>query len=206
MKKLLMLILLVAGLAAAGWGILSFYLVDNFDDGTYTRWFTFDNVKLSAFKNPKLEKKDLILESCGEYALKITGTAKDWYVGGAGTNLSVDAANYSRLQLDLYGSEKGGKVKIELYEDDNKSGEIEQDASQGWRPTKDDIWFLEIPILGEGYTRYSIPFTAFHDSNPGVGNDQWGGTGAVLRLQLIFVAASQEGSVDCAVDNLLFTY
>jgi len=206
MKKLIVLLIILIGGALMAWGLLTFYLVDNFDDGAFSKWFSFDNVKLSIFKNPKLKTRDLVLESCGEYALKIKGVARDWYVGGVGTNLSVDTLNYSRFQLDLFGSRAGGKIKIELYEDDDKSGEIEQDAAMGWRPTRDDIWGVEIPLLGEGYTRYSIPFTAFTDSNPGVGNDIWGGTGSILRVQLIFIAASSEGSVDCAVDNIIFTY
>jgi hypothetical protein len=206
MKKLIVLLIILVGGALAAWGLLTFYLVDNFDDGTYSKWFSFDNVKLGIFKNPKLKTRDLVLESCGEYALKINGTARDWYVGGVGTNLAVDTSNYSRFQMDLFGSRPGGKIKIELYEDDDLSGEIEQDAAMGWKPTRDDIWEVEIPILGGGYTRYSIPFTAFTDSNPGVGNDAWGGTGSILRVQLIFIAASQEGSVDCAVDNIIFTY
>jgi hypothetical protein len=206
MKKFLSVIVLIGFLAAGAGAVLTFYLVDNFEDGTYAKWFSFDNVKLSIFKNPKSDKRDLVLESAGENALSIVGSTKDWYVGGAGTNLSVDASNYSRLQLDIFGTDKGGKIKIELYKDANNSGTIEQDEANQWKPTQDDIFGVEVPILKGGYTRYSIPFTAFVDSNPGVGKDKWEGAGAILRLQLIFIAASQEGTVDCAVDNVIFTY
>lgn len=102
------------------------------------------------------------------------------------------------------GSPAQGKVKIELYEDSDHSGQIEQDAAQGWKVTKDKIWAVEIPILKDGYVRYSIPFTAFSDSNPGIGSDKFG-EGPILRMQLIFVAASQEGTIDCALDNLIIT-
>lgn len=206
MKKFLSVIVLIGFLAVGAGAVLTFYLVDNFEDGTYAKWFSFDNVKLSIFKNPKSDKRDLVLESAGENALSIVGATKDWYVGGAGTNLSVDASNYSRLQLDIFGTDKGGKIKIELYKDANNSGTIEQDEANQWKPTQDDIFGVEVPILKGGYTRYSIPFAAFVDSNPGVGKDKWEGAGSILRAQLIFIAASQEGTVDCAVDNVIFTY
>lgn len=206
MKRILLGLILLVGLGAAAGALLTFYLVDNFEDGTYNKWFSFDKVKLSIYKNPKLEKekKDLILESCGENALKIAGTTEAWYVGGIGTSLNVDAAEFSRLQLDILGSTYEGKVKIELYEDSDKSGTIEQDPNQGWKVTNDDIWSVEIPILKSGYTRYSIPFSAFSDANPEVGADKWG-EGPILRMQLVFVASAEQGTVECAVDNILIT-
>lgn len=204
MKKALVSVFLLAAFAVSAMGILTFYLVDNFEDGTFNKWFAFDSVKLSIFKNPKSDKKDLVLESCGENALKIAGKAKSWYVGGIGTNINVDPANYSRAQFDLMGSREQGKVKLELYQDSDRSGDIQQDPNNGWKVTKDDIFSVEVPILRDGYTRYSVPFIAFSDSNPGTGTDRFG-DGPILRLQLILVAATQEGSVDCAVDNIIIT-
>jgi hypothetical protein len=205
-KKILVGLILLIAMGAAAMGILTFYLIDNFEDGTSNKWFLFDNVKLSIFKNPKLEKekKDLILESCGENALKVTGTTESWYVGGIGTSLNVEPSEFSRLQIDVMGSTYEGKVKIELYEDSDKSGTIEQDPEQGWKVINDDIWSVEIPILKGGYTRYSIPFSAFSDANPGVGSDKWG-EGPILRMQLIFVASAKQGTIECAVDNILIT-
>ena len=202
MKKIFAVFALLIMFSMAAMGVLTFYLVDNFEDGAFSKWFTFDNVKLSIFKNPKSDKKDLILESCGENALKVSGASKDWYVGGIGTNLNVDSNAYSRLQLDVMGIAEAGKIKVELYEDANKSGDIEQDSTQGWKVTKDNIWSVEVPILQNGFTRYSIPLSAFSKGNPGIGADKWAG-GSILRMQLIFIAATQEGSVDCVVDNIL---
>jgi len=205
-KKVLLGLILLVAFGVSSWGILTFYLIDNFEDGTFNKWFTFDNVKPSIYKNPKLEKgkKDLILESCGENALRIAGTTEAWYVGGIGTSLNVDPVEFARLQLDIMGSTFEGKVKIELYEDSDKSGTIEQDPNQGWMVTNDDIWSVEIPILKSGYTRYSIPFAAFSDTNPEIGADKWG-EGPILRMQLIFVASNKIGTVECAIDNIIIT-
>ena len=158
----------------------------------------------SPYRRCKSDKKDLVLESCGENALKVQGTAKNWYVGGIGTSINVDPSNYSRIQFDLLGSAQQGKVKVELYQDSDKSGDIQQDPNNNWKVTKDDIFGVEVPILRDGYTRFSIPFTAFSVSNPGVGTARFG-DGPILRMQMIFIAASQEGSVDCAVDNIIIT-
>lgn len=211
MKKLLVLGLIFLLMGAASYGLLTFFLIDNFEDQSFSKWFQFDNVELSLYNIPESDKKDLVLESCGEYALQVKGQASDWYVGGVGTDFNLDASNYSRLQIDVYGSEPGGKIKIELIEDDNGNSLIEQDSSKNWALTADDKWIVEVPVLREGFTRYSIPFSAFLDGNPGVGDsvfnpDQEGGSGGLLRIQLIFVAAEQKGSVDAKIDNLIFTY
>jgi len=210
-KKLLALSLAFLLMGAASWGLLTFFLVDNFEDQSFSKWFQFDNVELSLYEIPKSEKKDLVLESCGDYALQIKGSASDWYVGGVGTDFNLDASSYSRLQFDMYGSSPGGKVKIELIEDDNGNSKIEQDSSRNWELTADDKWEVEVPILKEGFTRYSIPFSAFTDGNPGVGDsifnpDQENGSGGILRVQLIFIAAKQKGDVDVKIDNVIFTY
>jgi len=204
MKRWIAAIVALMVMASVSWGLLTFYLVDNFEDGTFSKWTAFDNAKLSLLKNPKLPKRDLVQESCGEYALEVQGAAKDWYVGGVSTNLSVNAADYSRFSIDVNGI-KAGKIKIELYQDDNKTGEIEQDVNNAWKATSDSIWSIEIPIIKNGYTRYSLPLTAFAHANPGIGSDKLGGA-PILKMQAIFIASEKEGSVDCAVDNMMFTY
>jgi hypothetical protein len=88
---------------------------------------------------------------------------------------------------------------------------LEQDSTKGWIPTQDDKWSAEINILGEGFTRISIPFSAFVDENPGVGDDRWnpnkqGDSGGLLKVQFIAIADKADGEVDFNLDNILFTY
>jgi hypothetical protein len=69
----------------------------------------------------------------------------------------------------------------------------------------------EINIQGKGWTRVSIPFTAFRDVNPGVGDDQWNpdqkdGSGGLLKMQLVAITEQRQGKVDFKIDNLLLTY
>ena len=190
-------------LATAAGADLTFYLVDNFESNSASKWFSFGSLSVKPIGNPQMKKRDLIAESCGSYILGVKGSASDWYVGGIGTDLTLDAGAYSRLQLDIYGSKYNGKIRIELYDDDNGNAQIEQDKN--WQPLYDDKLAVEIPVLGKGFTRISIPFSAFVDENPGIGDDKWNPSG-FSRLQMIFVAQRKSGKVDIGLDNVLLTY
>jgi hypothetical protein len=216
-KKNLLLVLLLSLFifVQPAFAQMTFYLIDNFEDGDFTRnptWFNFDNSVLNIVENQKPEKIDFVAESTGKYSLGISGRAANWYVGGFGIDQSIDASDYSRIQFDLYGNPaSSGKLKIELYEDDNSNNQIEQDPKAGWVPTADDKWVAEVNVLGEGFTRYSIPFTAFKDDNPGVGNDKFdpdkkNGSGGLLKIQFIAIAGEQQGEANFRLDNILLTY
>ncbi|MBU0686944.1 MAG: hypothetical protein KKB81_03755 [Candidatus Margulisbacteria bacterium] len=219
MKKLInigLTVLLVLAISSViAYAQMTFFLIDNFEDGDYTRnpeWWKFDNITLEVKDNPKTEKIDFVAESCGTKSLNITGKAKNWYAGGFGTNVTIDASEYTRIQFDLYGNDKlGGKVKVELYEDDNNNNVLEQDSKRGWIATDDDKWVAEVKVLGDGFTRISIPFSAFADENPGMGDDTWNPnkvdkSGGLLKVQFIIVSDDEAGDMDLSVDNVLLTY
>jgi len=198
-------------LAAAAEAQFSFEPIDNFESGRIEKWYKFGNIQMTITNNPSVEVKDAIAESCGDYSLSLKGGTDNWFVGGIGTNLNLDASSFSRLQMDVYGSDEGGKIKIELFDDDNNNNILEQDPSQDWMPTKDDKWVAEVPILGKGFTRISIPFSAFKLENPGSGNAIWDpfqkdGSGGLLKLQMILLSEKQRGRVEAEIDNILLTY
>ena len=214
MRKVLLVLGIITLLATAGTAQFSFYLIDNFESGRFneSKWWSFGDLKVVAEKNGTVEGRDLIAESCGEYALALSGPSKEWYVGGIGTDLGVDATEFSRFQIDVYGNDDdGGKVLIELFDDDNANFTIEQDSQNNYDPVYDDKWATEVYIQGKGFTRISIPFTAFKDVNPGVGDDKWnpgqvGGSGGLLKLQMVGISGKKSGTVDFKIDNLLLTY
>lgn len=143
--------------------------------------------------------------------LKVRGGTESWFVGGVGTDLGIDATPFSRLQMDIYGSGSGGKLRIELFDDDNNNFSLEQDPALDWKPTKDDKWYAEVPVLEKGFTRFSIPFSAFKLDNPGCGDgiwnpDQKNGSGGLLKMQIILLTDKQKGQVDANIDNILLTY
>ncbi|MBI5078785.1 hypothetical protein HZB08_02060, partial [Candidatus Saganbacteria bacterium] len=95
----------------------SFDLIDNFEGGSVGRWYEFGNLQKTVVKNPSVEVKDVVAEACGEFSLQVKGTSENWYVGGVGTDLNADVSDFSRLQLDIFGSGAGGKLKLEMFDD-----------------------------------------------------------------------------------------
>ena len=194
----------------------TFNLIENFenDNGALnsSKWWHFGDVRAEVMRNPSTEARDLVAESCGEYSLHLAGSAKNWYVGGVGTELGIDASKYSRIQIDIYGHNNfSGKLVIELYDDDNHNWTIETDSQNNYLPLYDDKWVAEVLIQGEGLTRVSIPFSAFRLANSGVGNGIWDpkqidSSGGLLKLQLVAIADKSDSKVDFSVDNILLTY
>ena len=214
MKKHFLIIGLILVLASAAFSQFSFYLIDNFESGNFDRlkWWRFGDLKVKVTENASPEGRDLIAESCGQYALNFSGDSKNWYVGGVGTEMGMDATRFSRFQIDVFGSDEyRGKLIIELLEDDNGNYSIEQDPKKNYDPLYDDKWVAELNIQGKGFTRVSIPFSAFRDANPGVGDDKWNpeqknGSGGLLKLQLVAITDKKEGKIDFSLDNLLLTF
>ena len=191
----------------------SFYLIDNNENGKADKWYRFGELRMMIDNNtsPEAGVRDVIAESCGEYSLKLKGRANNWFAGGIGTDLNVDASPFTRMQMDVYGSGSRGKIKIEVFDDDNRNFSLEQDPARDWLATKDDKWVAEVPILGKGFTRISIPFSAFILENPGCGDGIWNpdqkdGSGGLLKIQLILLTGKEQGEVEANIDNLLLTY
>lgn len=208
------LILMIGALAAASArGQFTFNLVDNFESGKVGKWYAFGQISMLAEKitTREGEVRDTIAESCGDYLLKLKGKSSDWYAGGAGTDLFYDATAFSRLQMDIYGGDSRGKIKVEIFDDDNRNFTLEQDPSHDWVATKDDKWVAEVPVMGRGFTRISVPFSAFYLENPGYGDGVWNpghndGSGGLLKMQLILLTDKKQGQVEVGIDNILLTY
>ncbi len=184
------------------------YLIDNFEDGNFVKdpeWFTFDGIVPQIAKNANFKEGDQkVLANAGEYSLKLTGNAKDWYVGGIGQVLGVDAAGYDSFDIDIYGNgENSGKLKVELYDDDNGNSDIEVDKN--WKPMYDDLFTAEIDVNWTGWKHLSIPLKEFKIE--GNGNKTWdpnlkNGSGGLVKLQIISVANAQTGSIHYNIDDL----
>ncbi|MFA4967463.1 MAG: hypothetical protein WC624_04520 [Candidatus Margulisiibacteriota bacterium] len=184
------------------------YLIDNFEDGNYNKdpeWFTFDGIIPSIANNSGLKEGDAkVAENVGTYSLGLTGAAKDWYVGGMGVMLGIDATGYDSFNIDVYGNgENSGKLKIELYE--SVTGKTEIEVGKDWKPLHDNLWSNEIEVNWTGWKHLSIPIKEF--KNEGHGSNVWNpklinGQGGLVKAQLISVATTQTGSVNYDVDNI----
>ncbi len=215
MKKILISLSVFFLISGAAFPQFTFYLIDNFEDGNFTegpKWWRFGDLTAEVTKNSAPETRDLIAESCGDYSHNLAGQTNDWYMGGVGTDIVVDASRFSRFQLDISGNhDYHGKLIIEFFDDDNKNYSIEQDPQKNYKPINDDKWTAEVIIQGKGFTRTSIPFSAFRDANPGIGDGVWNpdqkdGSGGLLKMQVVAITEKQDGKLDFKVDNLLLTY
>lgn len=186
-----------------------FRIIDDFErnpDLKKPEWWKFDNVTVMVMKNLPYRPGDRVAKATGKNSLNIKGNAENWYCGGMGTYLGIDATIYSGLEISIYGyNDNNGAIKIELYDDDKGSWETQYDKS--WIPLKDDIWAYEQRIDWKGWKQIHIPFSKFTLSNPkrgdGVVNfDQSKGSGGLLQCQLIVIAPAKDGEINVNVDNI----
>ncbi|MEE8638303.1 MAG: hypothetical protein V3T21_04565, partial [Candidatus Margulisiibacteriota bacterium] len=190
--------------AAAPEGV---YVIDDFESGSIRsprEWWTFDIQTAKTVSNQALTAGDKeVAAEVGNYSLQLKGDAANWYVGGCGTYIAKekqDLSGYNSIQLDIYGNGPGsGTLKIELFDDDNRNWQVEQDSAKAYAPIYDDKLVYDIRVDWKGWRRELIPFDDFVDDNPRVGDDVWnpqqeGGSGGFLQIQFICIAAKSDGS------------
>lgn len=182
-------------------------IIDNFEDGTLQEdpeWWIFDKISLSSSRS----------NAKGALCLEVKGKTNDWYVGGLGTYIAKperDFSAFSSIEMDIYGyGPNSGKIKIELYEDDNGNWQIEQNPKKGYVPVFDDRFSYELDITWDGWKTVKIPLSDFVDNNPKAGDNIWnpqkiGKSGGLAQIQIIVLANSKAGSVHFLLDNLRFS-
>ncbi|MFA4858246.1 MAG: hypothetical protein WC901_06845 [Candidatus Margulisiibacteriota bacterium] len=186
------------------------HLIDNFEDGDLEaapEWFKFDAAKIKVEKNSTRKDGDAaVVEAVGAYSINVTGNTTKWYVGGMGTMLGIDASKYRSIEMDVYGNgPDSGKIKVEVYDDDNGNNDIE--VGSNWVPKYDDLMYFEINVNWKGWKHVSIPFDQLTISNPGKGNGTFdpstaGGSGGLVKVQMIFVSNTETGKINFNIDNL----
>lgn len=184
--------------------ILGKIVIENFEVKDFSQnpnWWRFGDSKITVVSSPAIDK----------YAVSISGKAINWFVGGIGLYIADpfrDISKYSSITLDVYSKNpKNGKLKIELYDDDNGNWQIEQDPKN--EPLFDDRFVYELNIDWQGWKHLTVPFTEFVDNNPNIGDNIWnpnlyGNSRGLIQIQFITVASSKGGSVDLVIDNIGF--
>ncbi|MBU0581048.1 MAG: hypothetical protein KKA19_07710 [Candidatus Margulisbacteria bacterium] len=161
-------------------------------------WWRFGNLKdsFAVPENPAV----------GKFYLKLSGVASDWFAGGRGFYVAKDASKFNAIEFWLLGQGvNSGKIKVELFDDDNNNMGIEQDKD--FKPINDDKLEYEMKINWKGWKKVVIPFKSFIDTNPGIGNDKWdpkgfAGSGGLIQVQFIFVASSESGMMDTGLGKI----
>ena len=184
--------------------------IDTFEDGNITEgpaWWTFGDSDQTVVETD-IWAKDPLIKYLGKYALQVKGSTKSWYVGGMGTYLAVDATKFSHVKLHVFGNgPDSGKILIQLYDDDNGNSTLEQDVNNNYEPISDDKFEYELKVNWSGWKVVQIPFTAFKDLNPKVGDNIWNpdhlnGSGGLLHFQFVFLSTTKSGSVNFGIANV----
>ncbi|MDD5456164.1 MAG: hypothetical protein PHV30_03935 [Candidatus Margulisbacteria bacterium] len=184
--------------------------IDDFENGNITEkpaWWTFGNSEQKVVESDVFSK-DPLFKYLGRYVLEVKGNAKDWYVGGMGCYLGVDATPFTHVKLYVYGTgPDSGKLTLQLYDDDNGNYQLEQDVNKNYEPINDDRFEYSANINWKGWKVLLIPISSFKDTNKTVGDNTWNpdhknGSGGLLHFQFIFLANTKTGSVNFSIDNI----
>lgn len=181
--------------------------IDNFKDGNLTRsprWTPFGGIKAMVEPNDQSDEPAYL----GRYSLHLSGKGVGNFVGGLSVYLPMDLSIYTGLQLTIYSRTKqSGRLRIELYDDDNGNCMIEPNPYYRGYTLFDDRFVTEIPVNWRGWHTVTIPFFQFFDHNPGVGDDKWNpiqqkGSCGLVQLQLILNAEKKGGDASIRIDNI----
>ncbi|MBI5399930.1 hypothetical protein HZB07_04915 [Candidatus Saganbacteria bacterium] len=194
-------------------------LIDDFEGGTFNvnpLWWVFDGVSPEVVSTANFrEGAPEVIRDTSKYSLLIKGKARgNWYAGGMGVYIAKpgqDLSAYRNLQLDVYGFGPGfGRIKVELFDDDNGNWNMEQHTLEASAPLYDDRFVSDILVDWVGWKRVIIPFSDFKDDNPKVGDNIWNPeqtnrSGGWLQMQFIGLASEASGALQYAVDNVRLT-
>ncbi|MBT6121209.1 hypothetical protein HOH45_07085 [bacterium] len=190
------------------------YVIDNFENKDYLRnpeWWTLGSPNLIFEENGVLENEEnSILDNyiLGKTSLSISGTADLWYLGGIGTFLATNASKYDALEIKLKAiNKKHGRIKIELYDDDNNNWKIEPSKQMPSKTQYDDKFFYYINLDWDGWRTLTIPFTDFLDENKHIGDNEWNpsqvqGSGGLIQMQLLLFSNTKHGTFETWIDSI----
>ncbi len=168
--------------------------------------YYFQAVKLSPKWWSFRAKTNIRSGSLTSEGLDVQGTAENWYVGGTGVYVGIDATKYTHFEMDVWGeSQRPSSLKVELYDDDNGDNQIALDANGN--PVNDDRFVYLQKVDWDGWKRVSIPVAAFKDDNPGIGDDVWNpskvnGKGGLIQIQFILLASTITGEAHVKIKNI----
>jgi hypothetical protein len=169
------------------------------------RWWSFGTLtyhRAQASSDPKGQ---------AQHYLEVRGQASGTFVDGRGLYLLDDIGERRTLRMDVRGyGQDSGRIRIELYDDDNGNWEIEKDP-RSYAPLYDDLFVYELAVDWNGWRQVELPLALFKDDNPTVGNNVLDPqrdltSGGLLEIQLLFGPTRKENlEVAIDLDNLRWT-
>lgn len=182
-------------------------MVDDFEDGDFVNfreWWSFGKVLIS---------NDVVtsnLSYLGSRLMNIQASSTNWYAGGLGTYIGAPIHYFKTLKLVIYSPKiNAGKIRIELYDDDNNNYRLDMDEKTQ-QPSKDDLFIYDLNLSWVGWKVVQIQLSEFEDFNNMVGDNTWNpndlyGSAGLLQIQLIILSSKyQSESIDCLIDTIKF--
>ena len=127
-----------------------------------------------------------------------------------GCYVGADLTGYNAIKLLIKGKGKNsGSLIFELYDDDNKNWALELFPKYPSQPRFDDRFVYTQKVTWSGWRVVIIPFSYFSDLNPSVGDNKWNpdqadGSGGLLQMQMILMAANAKSAPDISIDFVKF--
>ena len=186
----------------------SVFFLDTFEDGDHLKnpnWWVFGALNLSVGYNtgsaqtPFVQRRSLVFR--GEGAR---------YVGGLGMYYPMALSSFGGLRLVVWGNgPESGHLQIQLFDDDNGNFLVDTFTDMKNTPSKDDKWLHTLHIDWQGWREVLVPFSEFHDGNPGIGDGIWNPdkenkSGGFLQIQLIAMTANANMPLFFKLDSVGF--
>ena len=160
----------------------------------YRNWWHFGTIIINT-KNVTEKKKYL-----GSTAMAVSATSQNWYAGGFGVYIDEDVEYFGSLKLVIHSSKTdGGRLRIELYDDDNNNQVVDINK-QTKQPDKDDVFIYDIALNWKGWKVITIPIKNFSDNNPESGDNIWNpsqlfGSAGLIQMQFIVMSGKNKSEI-----------
>lgn len=153
----------------------------------------------------KIYNKSIIHRVIYDQGKKALGLYKNKspFIGVFGAYLGIDAERYKSIEMLIYGFGKNsGSLEIDLYDDDNNNYYLETDYIDQNILNFDDVFKYSLKVNWKGWKKVVIPFKAFKDGNPLIGDDiynvnQKKGSGGLVMLDL-----TVKNHLNCLIDSI----
>lgn len=177
------------------------YTIDDFETKTIDKWWVFGDLKPSIVENDTQEFPFLEPTS-----VRLTGRSDGWIIGGLGTPIQVDEQKFNTIKVLMKGSgPNSGSITFELYEGDEKTGEIQADPKNPGFLSTGKRYIYTLKVTWTGWRIAIIPLDWFRNDDPKMRNSVLTPQkGKLVQIQLLGIGAPKSKSMDIVIDRLKF--
>jgi hypothetical protein len=183
------------------------YVIDDFERSGLRAWWHFGSVSMDLYDNGA-RQLDPAVEG---RALRLSGSTKEWVLGGCGRYIGVDIGQFNALKLVVKGESKkapvSGVMIVELYVTRDNEWRSRSLARREYSLRYESKFSTTVHVNWKGWKVVTIPFDAFLADSPRVKQPFWDkvsktASGNLIQIQLVALAPQEKGDVDVQVDSI----